>query len=51
MIGTGRNARQRETGCHDGTDARRFTQLSVRHETMLWDEYYNMTQWERYPEP
>lgn len=23
---------------------------SVRHETMLWDEYYNMTQWERYPE-
>lgn len=24
---------------------------SVRHETMLWDEYYNMTQWERYPEP
>ena len=23
---------------------------SVRHETMLWDEYFNMTQWERYPE-
>ena len=23
---------------------------SVRHETMLWDEYYNMSQWERYPE-
>ena len=23
---------------------------SVRHETMLWDEYFDMTQWERYPE-
>jgi thiaminase/transcriptional activator TenA len=23
--------------------------LSVQHETMLWDEYYNMTQWESYP--
>ena len=22
---------------------------SVQHETMLWDEYYNMTQWETYP--
>jgi thiaminase/transcriptional activator TenA len=25
--------------------------VSVRHETMLWDEYYNMTEWETYPEP
>ncbi len=24
---------------------------SVRHETMLWDEYYSMSQWERYPDP
>ena len=24
---------------------------SVQHETMLWDEYYNMTQWETYPDP
>ena len=23
---------------------------SVRHETMLWDEYFEMTQWEQYPE-
>jgi len=22
---------------------------SVQHETMLWDEYYNMSQWETYP--
>ena len=22
---------------------------SVQHETMLWDEYYNMTMWESYP--
>tara|TARA_B100000315_G_scaffold230978_1_gene241895 strand:- start:3 stop:680 length:678 start_codon:yes stop_codon:yes gene_type:complete len=23
--------------------------ISVQHETMLWDEYYNMTEWETYP--
>ena len=23
--------------------------ISVQHETMLWDEYYNMTVWETYP--
>ncbi|MDP6769569.1 MAG: thiaminase II [Anaerolineales bacterium] len=23
--------------------------ISVQHETMLWDEYYNMSQWETYP--
>ena len=22
---------------------------SVQHETMLWDEYYNMSHWETYP--
>ena len=24
---------------------------SVQHETMLWDEYFNMTEWESYPDP
>ncbi len=24
--------------------------ISVRHETMLWDEYYDMVEWETYPE-
>ncbi|MBI9047267.1 MAG: hypothetical protein JEZ06_22460, partial [Anaerolineaceae bacterium] len=23
---------------------------SVRHETMLWDEYFQMTEWEYYPD-
>ncbi|MCC6904494.1 MAG: thiaminase II [Anaerolineae bacterium] len=27
----------------------RIFMTSVEHETMLWDEYYNMTQWESYP--
>lgn len=25
--------------------------ISVQHETMLWDEYYDMTGWETYPLP
>lgn len=25
--------------------------ISVQHETMLWDEYYDMREWETYPQP
>ncbi|MCB0005237.1 MAG: thiaminase II [Anaerolineales bacterium] len=27
----------------------RVFRLSVQHETMLWDEYYNRVEWENYP--
>ena len=33
----------------DLADVAEIFRLSVQHETMLWDEYYNMTQWESYP--